>query len=42
MVYKGETSKPKDVQYMKNPELIVKKLSSSELLNCLTEAERYC
>ena len=39
MVYKGEKDRPKDVQYMKHPDLIVRTLKNQELLNCLKEAE---
>lgn len=39
MVYKGKKDRPSDVQYMKSPDLIVKKLNSAELLTCLKEAE---
>lgn len=39
LVYKGKKTIPNDVQYMKNPELIIKKLTTGQLQRCLEEAE---
>lgn len=39
LVYKSVLKHPSDIQYMKNPELIIKSLTNEEVQTCLAESE---